>query len=243
MITMLIPHRLTSPKLLLTGVYQHKDSLEYLHINSINGRSWWGSEEDDRFHGDQDSDASDCDPADDGQAVRHEERQSKICKDIKQKHIQPIDLHEFSVLKTLSVHATDLLGAMNKADAADYIALSEILPPALEVLSLRYSNFFSDWDPQLDFIYESCLGFGESAHWTVEKWVTRDHWVWYETYFRHLSQLLLHKKEKFPQLKEIEVYLDDGWPKPGKEIMELANDVGVAVVVKDLEEEAPRTFL
>jgi hypothetical protein len=231
-ITPLTVHRLTSPKLLLAGLDRHKDSLEYLHINSINGRSWWGSQADDRFHGDEDSIASGYDPTDDEMSSVNKERQNQACKDIKQEYIQPIDLHEFNILNTVSVHATDLLGAMNKADPTDYIPLSTVLPPALKVLSLRYSNFFSDWDPQLEFIYENDID--GDAMWDVDKWVTQAHWAWYETYFGHLSELLHHKTEKFPELKEIEVHVDDKWPKPGKEIMELANDVGVVVVIADL---------
>jgi hypothetical protein len=130
---------------------------------------------------------------------------------------------------------------MNKADATDYIPLSTVLPPAPEVLSLRYSNFFSDWDPQLQFTYENDIGDSDGAPWNVDTWVTRENWLWYETYFGHLSQLLLHKAEKFRELK-IVVHVDDGWPKPGKEIMELANNVGVVVVVEDLKEEAPKNF-
>jgi hypothetical protein len=145
---------LTSPKLLLAGLYQHKETLTFLHINSINSRSHWQSGCDDQFRGDEDSVEDGYDPTDDEMAAEHEERQWTACKELKEEYIQPIDLHDFKVLNAVSVHITDLLGAMNKEDASDYIPLSSVLPPAIEVLSLRYSNYFSDWDPQLEFIYE-----------------------------------------------------------------------------------------
>jgi hypothetical protein len=46
----------------------------------------------------------------------------------------------------------------------------------------------------------------------------------------------------FPELKEMTLCLDTGWPKPGEDIMELANDMGVIVVVVDLEEECPKNW-
>jgi hypothetical protein len=233
---------LTSPKLLLAGLDQHKDTVEFLHINSINSRSDWRSAHDDRFRGDDDSIIDDYDPTDEEMAAEHEERQMTACKELKEEFIQPIDLHDFKVLNVVSVHITDLLGAMNKEDASDYIPLSTVLPPAIKVLSLRYSNYFSDWDPQLEFIYENDLSEAgsEGAPWTVDNWFTSQHEAWYEIYYAHLTELLLLKTEKFPELKEMMLCLDKGWPKPGQDIMELANDVGVIVAVINLEEECPK---
>jgi hypothetical protein len=71
---------------------------------------------------------------------------------------------------------------------------------------------------------------------------TRENWAWYETYFGHLSDFLLQKAAKFPDLKQIVIHIDDGWPKPGKETMDLANDTGVVVSVEDLKEETPEIF-
>jgi hypothetical protein len=145
-------------------------------------------------------------------AVEHERRQRTACEDLKQEYIQPIDLHEFKPLRTVSVHATDLLGAMNKDDPAGCVTLSSVLPPALEVLTLRYSNFFSDWDPQLKFIYENDVGhaWGYWVPWDVVEWVTAEHGDWYETYFGHLADLLRDKTEKFPGLREITTCLQQG---------------------------------
>jgi hypothetical protein len=131
---------------------------------------------------------------------------------------------------------------MNKADATDYVPLSTVLPATLEVLSLRYSKFFSDWDPQLQFIYENDIGDVGGAQWNVDTWATRENWAWYETYFGHLSDFLLQKVAKFPELKQIAIHIDNGRPKPRKEIMNLANDTGVVVSVEDLKEEAPAIF-
>jgi hypothetical protein len=165
---LLTVHRLTSPRLLLAGLDRHRASLEYFHVNSIDERSYWGSFQDDGFHGDEDSITSDYDPANDEHVALHEERQNKAWKEIKQEYIHPIDLHEFRALKRVSVHATSLLSAMNKADATDYILLSTVLPATQEVLSLRYLNFFSDWNPQLQFIYENDIGDVGGAQWNVD---------------------------------------------------------------------------
>jgi hypothetical protein len=236
---------MTSPKLLIAGLDQHKDSLEYLHINSINGRLGWESEADwDEFHGDEGSVASSYDPEDSDKVAEHKERQNNACKEIKQKYIEPIDIHEFKVLKTVSVHATDLLGAMNKGDAGEYTPLSTVLPASLQVLSLRYSNYFSDWDPQLEFVYRRDVGEDpDDAPWDVEVWRSEEHEAWYEIYFQHLIELLLHRTEKFPELKEIVIALQPGWPKPGREVMELADKVGVVLAFVDyVYDECPRTF-
>jgi hypothetical protein len=107
---LLTVHRLISPRLLLAGLDRYRGSLEYLHINSINESSNWGSFQDDGFHGDEDSITSDYDPASDEHVALHEERQNKACKEIKQEYIHLIDLHEFRALKRVSVHATSLLG-------------------------------------------------------------------------------------------------------------------------------------
>jgi hypothetical protein len=137
--------------------------------------------------------------------AEHERRQMSACKKVKQYYIQPIDLHDFQALNTVSVLITDLLGAMNKADASDYTPLSSVLPLSLKMLSLRYSNFFSDWDPQLEFIYSSDLqksGNFAGAPWNVDKWVTEEHGAWYEKYYGRLMDFLLLKTEKFPELKD-----------------------------------------
>jgi hypothetical protein len=226
---------MTSPKLLIGGLDQHKDSLEYLHINSINGYRRWNSFEEDfeRFHGDEGSIDSEYDWEDDEQMKEHERRQRIACEELKQEYIQPIDLHEFTALKKVFVHHTDLLGSMNKENPTDFIPLASVLPPALEVLTLRYSNYFSDWDPQLEFIYNHDVGdwdYNDNAPWEVEEWVTKDHAEWYQSYYKHITNLLRDKAEKFPALKQVTMCLDK-WPEPAKEMLELAAEVGVQLII------------
>src|SRR4051812_26402283 len=121
---------MTSPKLLLEGLNQNKETLEYLHINSINGRNSWDGPEDMGFHG-YDESIEDYDSSDDEQVSEIERRQRRAYEELKEEYIQPIDLHEFTVLRKVSVHATDLLGAMNKEDATDVVPLADVLPPTL----------------------------------------------------------------------------------------------------------------
>jgi hypothetical protein len=232
---------MTSPKLLLEGLDQHKDTLEYLHINSINGQSGWNGHEHDEFYGDEGSIESDYDPSHEEQVAEHERRQRTACADIKEEYIQPIDLHEFTALRKVFVHQTDLLGAMNKEDPLDVIPLSSVLPPSLEILTLRYSNFFTDWEPQLKFVYERDIGdrdYGHSwAPWDVVAWNTKEHEEWYLTYYSHIRNLLMYKPERFPALRQLTMCLGLGWPKPGEELVHLAAEVGVNLILGDYEDE------
>jgi hypothetical protein len=136
------------------------------------------------------------------------------------------------------VHATDLLGAMNKVDATDYIPLSTVLPASLEVLTLRYSNYFSDWDPQLWFMYDNIDG--NYVPWNTDAWQPQDNLEWHETYFGHLDQFLLDKMEKFPKLRKINIYLDKEWPKPERSILQMGDNLGVTIQIKDLKVEGWR---
>jgi hypothetical protein len=226
---------MTSPELLLTALERHKDNLEYIHINSINSRGSWDKHNDDGFHSDDDSIEDGYDPTDDEIIGLYEASRDQRCKDIKEEYIQPIDLHEFIALKIVSVHATDLLGAMNKANATAYTALSTVLPPSLEVLTLRYSNYFSDWDPQLQFIYDNVDN--DDAPWDTDVWDPQDNLEWHKTYFEHLNQFLLDKLEKFPKLRKINIYLDKEWPKPGGNILQMGDNLDVIIQIKDFKVE------
>jgi hypothetical protein len=224
---------MTNPKLLLAGLDQHKSTLEYLHINSINGQNKWEPHEDARFHGDTESIDSDYDWENEEHATEHERRQRIACEELKEAHIQPLDLHDLTALKKLFVHHTDLLGAMNKEDPTDVIALADVLPPSLELLTLRYSNYFSDWDPQLTFIYEQDIG-GEpddTAPWDVVQWQTKEQGEWYHLYYEHITNLMRVKAKKFPNLVQVTMCLDHGWPKPGQELRDLVAEVGVKLIV------------
>jgi hypothetical protein len=232
---------MTSPKLLLEGLDQHKATLEYLHINSINGHLYWDGCLDDGFHGDDESIESDYDPNHEEQAAEHERRQRIACAELKQEYVQPIDLHEFAALRKAFVHATDLLGAMNKEDPEDVVPLAGVLPPGLEVLTLRYSNFFSDWDPQLKCVYEKDVGDDGGvawAPWDVVQWKAGEHAEWFEAYYGHMTEFLRVKAENFPKLTQVTMCLQQGWPKPGKEILDLAAEVGVNLILGDYVPEA-----
>jgi hypothetical protein len=229
-------YRMTSPKLLLAGLDDHKATLDYLHINSINGHKNWFGQVDDTFRGDNESIESDYDPNNDDQATEHERRQRIACEELKQEYIQPIDLHDFMALRKVFVHATDLLGSMNKEDPRDVVPLADVLPPSLEVLTLRYSNFFSDWDPQLKSVYETDPGdeYGLGwVPWEVKQWKVGEHAEWYEAYYGHITEFLRVKAEQFPKLTQVTMCLDRGWPKPGKEILDLAAEVGVELILGD----------
>jgi hypothetical protein len=230
---------MTSPALLLAGLEWHKATLEYLHMNSINSRRSWAADEDERFHGDDDSVESDYDPTNEEQAAAHRERQNLACIQIKEEYIQPLDLHGFTALHTVSVHATDLLGAMNKSNASDYIPLSTVLPPTLRHLNLRYSNYFSDWDPQLDFVYREDVGdqYNDFVPWEVEHWIPPK--SWFEAYYGHLLELLESKTLQLPELVKLELAIQADWPRPGQNIVEMAEAQGVVLTVVDLEDECP----
>jgi hypothetical protein len=230
---------MTSPKLLLEGLDQHRDTLEYLHINSINGQERWNSDVDHRFRGDEGPVAPDYNVCDDEQVAEHERRQLKACADIKAKYIQPIDLHEFTALRKVFVHQTDLLGPMNKDDPLDFVPLSSVLPPSVEILTLRYSNFFTDWEPQLWCLYERDVEnalYGDSP-WDVVGWDIKDNEAWYLSYYSHISDLLLSKPERFPELRQLTMCLGGGWPKPGEELILLAAEVGVNLILGDYVDE------
>jgi hypothetical protein len=192
-----------------------------LHIDSNNGSTWWYPDNDGRFHGDEELIKPCDDPSKNEIFALYAARQDEACRKIKREHFQLVDLHDFEALKLLNVHATDLLGSMDKDDPSNYISLSTVLPPTLEELIIRYSNFFSDWDPQLEFIYEyeGRRDTGQGVAWTMDKWAPADHIEWYESYWEHLFELLLQKAEKFPALKVIDAHLDEGWPLPGEHIL------------------------
>lgn len=184
-----------------------------------------------RFHGDEVVIGSSDEFTESEKYALYKSRQDDACRQLKHEYIQSIDLHDFRALKVVDVHATDLLGSMDKEDASGYIPLSSVLPRSIENLRLRYSNYFSDWDPQLDHIYkdfEVREDTGAGTAWTIEKWVPADHNAWYETYWEHLVELLLQVTEGFSSLKEIAIFLDEGWPVPGEHITELAHDLGIA---------------
>jgi hypothetical protein len=63
---------MTSPRLLLKALELHKDSLEFLHINSINSRGSWNKHNDDGFHSDDDSIEDGYDPTNDEVAALYE---------------------------------------------------------------------------------------------------------------------------------------------------------------------------
>jgi hypothetical protein len=168
------------------------------------------------------------------QVAEFEHRQRIACEELKAEYIQLIDLHEFKALRKVFVHATDLLGAMNKDDPTKVVPLANVLPPALEVLTLRYSNCFLDWDPQLKFIYGEEVGANVRegrVPWDAVRWNANEHGEWYEAYYGHITDLLHAKSARFPALRQVTMCLQSGWPKPGKEILDLAAEVGVDLIL------------
>lgn len=145
----------------------------------------------------------------------------------KARMIQPIDLRAFQVLKTVSCHATDLLGPMVRADPTSYRRLADVLPSSLEVLKLHYSEYCDDYEPQWRFACGE-YGFDEFE---MEQ-------GWYTAYYGHVEQLMRDKAEKLQNLNRFEMQLmREWWPRPWKGIEEAAEKVDVRLVVEWPERE------
>lgn len=207
--------RITLPKQLLKGIEFHKHTLESLEICSIQkDRSWQCHK---RYGSGFDHYGGDYDEDDEQGAI--DLAKARWCA-IKKRFVQPIDLHDFTALKHVSTHATDLLGPMIRASPNFHYDLRSVLPPSLESLTLDYSLYFYDLEPQ---------GYEYEADCEVED-------AWFQDYYRHVAELAAAKPDAFPRLNLLETKLDQGWPEPYEEIMEAARVAGITLLVRRRED-------
>lgn len=99
--------------------------------------------------------------------------------------------------------------------------------PSIRFPTHRNTNYFSDWDPQLECIYD-CDPNGQAAPWEIVRRSDIDHEQWYLDYYSHLTELLLSKTEAFPELRSIRIETGSHFrDPPDNGITQLAEGLGV----------------